>query len=489
MNTPLRRVSLFVMLLVVALMANLTYIQVIKADEYRTDPRNSTRKSLEEYSRKRGDILAGDEVIASAVETGGRLRFQRTYSDGPVYAPITGFFSDRFGSRGIEAVENDVLNGSDDRLFVRRLSDLITGRDPEGGKIRLTVDPHVQRVAYDQLADRGFTGAIVALDPKTGAVLAMANTPSYDPSPLADHDNNVQAEAWAEYTEREDGPMQNRAIREIQPPGSTFKLITAAAALENGWRSDTGVSPDPVVTLPNTSTDLPNFNRNPCGIGQSATLKVALAESCNVPFAEISGELGADTMRETARAFGFDEELFIPVRVEASSMGELGDAAQLYQAGIGQRDVRVTPMQNALMAATIANGGTRMAPYLVDSILGPDLSTLDSTSPDELNQAISPETAATLTDMMIASEEYTGGGGDILPNVTVASKTGTAQWGTDPGANPPHAWYVAFAPAEDPQVAVAVLVESGGDHSLGATGGKVAAPLGREVMRAALGGG
>nr|MBA3573524.1 penicillin-binding protein 2 [Pseudonocardiales bacterium] len=224
MNTPLRRVALAVMGMIVLLLANATYIQVVSADDYRSDPRNR-RVLLDEYSRQRGQIVAGGLPLASSVPTGGELRFQRQYLEGPVYAPVTGYYSLRYGSGGVENALDPVLNGSDGRLFVRRLSDLITGRDPSGGSVELTVNPAVQQVAYDELAGRGFTGAAVALRPDTGEILAMASTPSYDPNRLASHDGEVQQAAWEEFTAEENGlPLANRAVASIYPPGSTFKL-------------------------------------------------------------------------------------------------------------------------------------------------------------------------------------------------------------------------------------------------------------------------
>jgi peptidoglycan glycosyltransferase len=241
--------------------------------------------------------------------------------------------------------------------------------------------------------------------------------------------------------------------------------------------------------LPGTQTTLENFAGTPCGAGPTATLADALARSCNTAFATLTGQIGQSKLRTQAEQFGIGEtDLAIPMPVAASSIGQIPDAAALYQSGIGQRDVRLTPLQNAEIAATIANGGVRMTPYLVKSIQAPDLSTLDTTGPDRAGRAIPTGVAQTITQLMIGSENRTQGGGKIA-GVTIASKTGTAEHGNNPKQTPPHAWYVAFAPAENPLVAVAVLVENGGDRALEATGGSVAAPVGRAVIAAALGGG
>ncbi|HXV91670.1 MAG TPA: penicillin-binding protein 2 [Pseudonocardia sp.] len=486
MNTPVRRVAIAVMAMILLLMANLTYVQVVKADDYRNDPRNQ-RVLLAEYSRERGQITAAGQVMATSVETDDRLRYQRQYPDGPTYASITGYYSVIYGSSGLERAADAVLNGSDDRLFVRRLSDLVTGRDPSGGNVVLTIDPAVQETAFSELDERGFAGAVVALDPATGAILAMASTPSYDPNPLASHDPEVQQQAWADLNAADPPVLTNRAISEIYPPGSTFKLIDVAAALQNGYTPESQFTAASNITLTGTNTTLENFAGTQCGTGETASLAEALARSCNTAFAELAEAIGEDALREQAAAFGIGStDLAVPMPVAGSTLGDIPDTAALQQSGIGQRDVRVTPLQNAMMVAAIANGGELLAPYLIREIQSPELDTIDTTEPDRIGRAVPAGVASTITEMMIASENRTQGGGKIT-GVQIASKTGTAEHGVDPKNTPPHNWYVAFAPAEDPQVAVAVLVENGGDRSLEATGGSRAAPIGRAVIAAALG--
>lgn len=490
MNKPLRNVALAVMGMIVLLLANATYIQVVNADDYRSDPRNR-RILLDEYSRQRGQITAGGLPLASSVPTEGELRFQRRYLDGPVYAPVTGYYSLRYGAGGIENALDPVLNGSDGRLFVRRLSDLITGRDPSGGSVELTVDPAVQQVAYTGLATRKFSGAVVALRPDTGEVLAMASTPSYDPNLLASHDGEVQQAAWNAFTAERNGvPLTNRAVSSSYPPGSTFKLVTTAAGLESEVATPgTPLTAAPTITLEDTATQLANFESSSCGGGDTAPLTEALARSCNTAFAQLAAMVGEDALREQAELLGIGQtDLRIPIPVAPSTLGDIPDTAALQQSGIGQRDVALTPLQNAMIAATIANGGVRMQPQMVRTILAPDLSSLDDFTASRAATAMSPETAQQITEMMIASEQRTSGSGKIS-GVTIASKTGTAEHGANPKQTPPHAWYVAFAPAHQPRIAVAVLVENGGDQSLEATGGSRAAPIGRAVIGAALRGG
>ncbi len=492
MNTPLRRVSIAVMVMIVALLANATYLQVIKADDLRSDPRNS-RVLLDEYSRQRGQISAGGQVLAASVSTDDRYRYLRTYPPNQVApnspqanAPITGFYSMLYSSAGLERTEDELLNGSDDRLFGRRLFDLISGRDPRGGNVVTTIDPVVQQVAYDQLSSRGYTGAVVALEPSTGRVLALASSPSYDPNLLASHDGEQTSDTWDALNADPKKPLLNRAISATYPPGSTFKVLVTAAALEEGATPDDQLTAAPTITLPDTSTTLENYNGSTCGGGQTASLREAFARSCNTAFVELGIKTGADAMRNTAEAFGIGSDspsLSLPVA--DSTIGPIPDDAALGQSSIGQRDVALTPLQDAIIAATVANGGVRMAPQMVSQLQAPDLSNLSTTTPQSEGQAISSETAATLTSLMIGSENNTGGSGQI-PGVQIASKTGTAEHGTDPRNTPPHAWYIGFAPAENPKIAIAVIVEDGGDRALAATGGSVAAPVGRAVIAAGL---
>lgn len=488
MNKPMRRVGIAMLIMVVLLLANITYIQVVRADSYRTDARNQ-RVLLDEYARQRGSIVSqfDGQLLAGVEPTNDKLKFQRTYVNGPTYAPVTGYYSVRYGSVGLERAEDDILNGSDPRLFVRRLSDMVTGRDPRGGNVQVTINPAVQKAVYNLMTQKHYTGAAVAMNPKTGEILAMVSTPSYDPSLLASHDAQAQQDAWKNFNNDPGNPMLDRAISETYPPGSTFKLVVAAAELENGATPSTPVSNAPNVTLPGTSTTLENYGGETC---PGTTFTDALAHSCNVPFATFAGQLGADKLRATAANFGIGmDDLSIPLKVVSSGLGALDSQAALYQSGIGQRDVRLTPLQDCLLAATVANGGMAMKPQLVKALLAPDLSDLETFTPQELTgtPALSAANAQTLKMMMEASEANTAGGGKKA-NIKIASKTGTAEHGTDPKNTPPHAWYTAFAPADDPQIAVAVIVESGGNRGLAATGGTVAAEIGRAAINARLGG-
>ncbi|WP_327148956.1 peptidoglycan D,D-transpeptidase FtsI family protein [Nocardia sp. NBC_01329] len=485
MNTPLRRVAMAVMAMIVALLLNATYVQVIKADDYRADPRNS-RVLLDEYSRQRGQISAGGAVLASSLSTDDRYKYLRVYPTDPqAYAPVTGFYSMQYGSTGLERAEDPVLNGSDGQLFGSRLIDLVSGRDPRGGNVVTTIDPAMQQVAYNELTSKGYTGSVVAIEPSTGKILTMVSTPSYDPNLLSGHDGAQGTQAWEDLSADENQPMINRAISQTYPPGSTFKVVVTAAALSNGKANpQSQFTAAPNITLPGTSTTLENYNGSTCGSGATASLYEAFRRSCNTAFVELGVDVGAAALEDEAAAFGIGPHRGIPMPVAESTVGSIPDNAALAQSSIGQRDVALTPLDNAVIAATVANGGVRMEPYLVDQLQNPDLSELSTTEPVSVGQAVSAEVASTLTDLMVASEENTAGSGGT--SYRIASKTGTAEHGADPRNTPPHAWYIAFAPAENPKIAIAVIVENGGDRALAATGGSVAAPVARAVLDAGL---
>jgi peptidoglycan glycosyltransferase len=488
MNTSLRRISIAIMGLIVLLLANVTLTQVFRADGLRSDPRNQ-RVLLDEYSRQRGQISAGGQLLAYSTSTQGHFRFLRVYPNPQAYAPVTGFYSLLYSSTGLERAEDSILNGSDERLFGRRLADFFTGRDPRGGNVATTINPQVQQAAWDAMqkgcSDGPCMGSVVALEPSTGKILGMVSSPSYDPNLLASHDGNVQSDSWQQLRDDPNQPLVNRAISETYPPGSTFKVVTTAAALANGATPDTPVTAAARIPLPDSSATLENYGGASCGSDPMTTLRTAFAKSCNTAFVDLGIKTGANALRRTAQAFGLDSAPPpIPLQVAASTVGPITDAAALGMSSIGQKDVALTPLQNAMIAATVANGGVTMQPYLVDDLKGPDLASISSTSPRQLGRAVSPQVAATLTDLMIDAEQVTQQTGAIS-GVQIASKTGTAEHGTDPRNTPPHAWYIAFAPAKAPKVAVAVLVENGGDR-LSATGGALAAPIGRATIAAAL---
>ncbi len=489
MNAPLRRVAVACLLLFGLLLVNVNYVQTVKADSYRNDPRNA-RALLRTFANERGPIVLSSgaggaaPVVQDRATPNDQFKFLRTYPGGPAFAHVTGFSSFVYGRTGIERAENGVLSGESDALLVRRLSDYVTGRKPEGGRVVLTLQEAAQRAAYAGL--QGKRGAVVALDPRTGAVLAMVSTPSYDPAALSSHDAGQIRDYYRRLQDDADEPLLNRAVSQTYPPGSTFKVITTAAALASGKVGpDTRIASPRELTLPQTSRTLKNFGGESCGDGTTSTLTDAFRISCNTAFGQLGLDLGADALRKQADAFGFDDDgLQLSGQVATSVFPSQLSPPQQAQSAIGQYDVRVTPLQMAMVAAGIANGGVVMRPYVVRELQAPDLSRLDATNPDEYRRAVSPQVADQITAMM--EQVVTSGTARSaqISGIRVAGKTGTAQHAV--GADP-HAWFIAFAPAEDPKVAIAVLVEDGGSAGSEATGGRVAAPIARSVMRAVLG--
>lgn len=480
MTVPLRRLAVAVLALFGLLLINANYVQVVQAGSLRNNPHNG-RVLLQEYSRQRGPIVVADASVARSVATRDALKYLRLYPGGRLYAPVTGFYSLVYGATGIERAENSVLSGTDDRLFVDRISDLFTGRSPSGGAVVLTLDPNAQRAAAAALGER--RGAVVALDPRSGAVLAMVSSPTFDPAALSSHNPAKIRAAYAALSKDPDEPLLNRAISQTYPPGSLFKVVTAAAALSSGrYTPETEVAAPDALALPQTNRSLRNFGGETCANGRTDTLAHALQISCNTAFASIGLDLGTEVLRDRAQRFGLGGELSIPLAVARSVFPAELDEPQTAFSAIGQFDVRVTPLQAAMIASAVANSGVLMRPYLVKEVKAPDLSTLDVAKSERIGDAVSPEVAAQLTDMMRLVVERGTGTAAQLPFAPVAGKTGTAQH----GGGAPHAWFIGFAPADDPQVAVAVLVEDGGGVGSEATGGRVAAPIARQVIEAVL---
>lgn len=489
MNTPLRRISMVVVALFVVLMVAFTSIQVFQAGDLNADDRNR-RGTYREQGRDRGPIVVAGEAVASSVAVDTPYSFLRTYANGPLYAPVTGYSSVVFGQSEIEDATNSVLNGTAPALWRQRLGDLVTGRQPEGGTVELTIDPAAQQAAYSALDGR--EGAAVAIDPTTGAVLAMVSTPTFDPNLLAGHDTAAVNEAWQSLLDDPARPLINRAIRgDTYAPGSTFKLIDLAAALSTGdYTAETRVPAPDVLELPGTSSaTIGNPGGARCDDGETATLMLSLQKSCNTPFSQLAIDLGADAIRDQAEAFGFDRELSVPMSVTPSRVGDITNDAELAQTAIGQLSVRTTPMQMAMVAAGIANDGDLMTPYLVATERAADLSEVATASPEVFSTPVTPDVAETMTQMMVNVVENGTGSNAQIPGVAVAGKTGTAESGFDDGTvrSFPHAWFTGFAPAENPRVAVAVVIVNGADPNSSAySGGQLAAPVARDVMSAVL---
>ncbi|MCA0252455.1 MAG: penicillin-binding protein 2 [Actinobacteria bacterium] len=470
MNGPIRRVAIAAMAIFTALMLNITAGYLFRTDDLNNRAENR-RTGDARFAQDRGPIMVGNSPIAKSEPVKDRYKFQRSYPSGKLYAPITGYYSYVFVASGLERSFSDQLTGVDDSQFLDRLVNLLTGETPRGGTVETTIDARAQRAAWYGL--NGRKGAVVAIDTKTGAIRALVSSPSYDPNQLATHDLKDSQKAWEKLTDDPDRPMANRATREIYPPGSTFKLITAAAALESGI--------DPDTEIDATAFDLPGSTvtiSGRCG-GDQITLTHALEVSCNPGFARLGAELGADVLRAQAERFGFGDTFVDEIGSAASLFPEEPDDAQTAMSAIGAFDVAASPLQMAMVAAAVANGGVVMEPYLVERVVSANLSVISQTLPRQHSTAVSETVADQLHDMMVSVVEKGTGRRAQISGLTVGGKTGTAV----PDENRrPYAWFTAFADEVD--LAVCVFIEDAQIPATDIAGGTLAAPIARAVIEA-----
>lgn len=476
MNRPIRKVIAFCAALFAILLVNATVVQVVEAHSLTSNPHNG-RVLINRYERQRGDIIVDGRAVALSNPTNDALKYLRVYPGKGLFADVTGFYS-LFKATGIEQSQDGILSGSDSRISfsISRFGQLLAGETPKGGNVTLTLDVQAQTLAQKLLGTK--RGAVVALDPRTGAILAMVTTPTFDPNPLTSHDS-VQAEAaYNALAKQPDQPLLNRATSQLYPPGSTFKLIDTAAALSSGQYNPQSLLPSPnQITLPDTNgVTLQNYAGESCG-GAQITMTQALTISCNTAYANLGLKLGGDALKAQAQAFGFGRDLDDLGLGYVPSVFPDVNRPQTAQAAIGQFDVRATPLQMAMVAAAIGNGGVEMTPYVVAEQQGPKLSVLSKTQPQVYANPINGTVAAEMTQMMESVVAKGTGTKAQIPGVTVAGKTGTADHGVN---QKPDSWFVAFAPAQQPTVAIAVLVEDGGGEDT--TGGAVAAPIAQQVM-------
>jgi penicillin-binding protein A len=486
MNRQIRRVAVVVLVAFMALLAAPLYWQVLAADRLANDSRN-TRVLIKEYSIERGAIVLADRTeVATSVRSkqrGDPLEFVRRYPQGERYGMVTGFYSLVFGRTLAEQEFNSFLLGRAPEQFGQNVTDLLTARETPGGTLVLTLDRGAQEAAEQAL--RGRKGAVAALDPRTGAVLAMTTFPRYDPNQLSSHNPEAIRRNWDRLVDDRDGPLLNRAAGALYPPGSTFKVVTAAAALENGVSLNQELPSPPVYDVPQTSADIRNFGGSSCG-DSSLTLPEALEISCNTTFAALGVELGDEKLAAEAEKFGFNEPSPYELPAATSSIPTEQDVPATAQSAIGQRDVRVSPLQMASIAATIANGGRRMAPFVGQQVLSDRGRVVKRFEGEDLGQAIPERVAGELRGMMLRVVEQGTGTAAQIPNLQVAGKTGTAQHAR---GRAPHAWFIGFTGSGDRAIAVAVVVEEGGDAGSEATGGRTAAPVAKAVMEAYMRGG
>ncbi len=486
MNKSLRRLFTIVVALFVILGMSTTIITAIRANQLNSDPRN-TRALYHEYGAPRGAILASDgSVIAKSDPSNDAFSYQRSYAAGELYAPVTGFFSiSQRGWSGIEASRSSLLSGQSDQLVWQRFKSLFTGQENKGATIETSIDPKIQQAAYNGLSNND--GAAVAIEVKTGRILAMASTPSYDPNQLATHDSDAATKTYNELAAGGDSPLINRAISQLYPPGSPFKTIVASAALETGdYQTDTQIPAGSSYTLPGTNTQLPNAVYQANGTDGKISLQDAITWSSNTAFAQLGVALGQDKVSDMATKLGFGSTITIdgtentgtPMTATASTFPSSSTADKLALASIGQGDTTATPLQMAMVAQAIANDGKLMRPTLVDRVRASDLTVLSETKSQVMAEAFSKDTADKLTTMM--ESVVTKANPTLAINgISVAAKTGTAQIGIDNSSI--DGWVIGFAPADDPQIAVAVLV-----HNTDLYGSFAAGPIMRAMIQEAL---
>ncbi|MBO1335244.1 penicillin-binding protein 2 [Streptomyces sp. VRA16 Mangrove soil] len=483
MNKTIRRASVFSLLLILALLVRVTWVQFYDGQAL-ADDKNNRRNVMAQYANPLGDIIVGGEAVTGSKRTsGGDLAYKRSYKDGSLYSAVTGYTSQVYGSTQLESIYQDVLDGTDNKL--KNPVDALTGKSTDPGDVITTIDPGVQKAAYQALGDK--KGAAVAIDPDTGKILGMVSTPSFDPSTISGSGSS-DASAWKALAQDKDQPTLNRALKQALPPGSTFKLVVAAAALENGLYASVDEktdSPNPYL-LPGTSTYLKNESSTaPC---ENASLRTALQYSCNNVFGKIAATLGQDKVKAMAEKFGFnDATQDVPVRAAQSVYPSDMDQAQTALTGIGQFDVTATPLQMAMVSATIADGGKQAAPHMVSQVTNADGDTVKSYADSDTTQVISSSTASQLQSAMETVVNEGTGTNAKISGATVGGKTGTAQHGEN-NSKTPYAWFTSYAKDDSTgkSVAVAVVVEQSDAARSEVSGNGLAAPIAKAMMQAAL---
>ncbi|QAY59727.1 penicillin-binding protein 2 [Microbacterium protaetiae] len=484
MTKELRRLSIIVLIMFLALFASTSVIQVVQADDLAANPLNR-RTLYDSFDVQRGSIIASGSAIASSSATNDLYSWQRTYTDAKMWAPVTGFINPVLqSSTGLEQAMNQPLSGTSNSQFLDRIERIVSGQPPRGSNVVLSLDAKVQKAAYDALGD--LQGAVVAIEPKTGRILAMVTSPSFDTNTLASHDTDAVNKAYDKLNDDPTQPLDNRAIGgNMNPPGSTFKLVTVSAALASGDFTPDSTLPNVArYTLPGTSTQIQNDTGGTCGSGKEVTIATALRLSCNIPMAELASKLGADAIRAEAEKYGFNSSFELPLKSSPSVYPDSLNEAQTALSGFGQSDVRATPLQMAMVSAAVANGGIVMNPRMVDQVVGPDLTVQQKFDNTEFGRSLDENLNQELRDMMVANVSEGIATNARIDGVEVGGKTGTAQNGED---DPFSLWFTGFAPADDPQVAVAVVVENGGGQGQSGSGNTIAAPIAKKVMEAVLG--
>lgn len=484
MNRQIKWLGIGIVTCYLALFVQLNVVQVLRADDYNEDPTN-VRAVLRDFAEPRGTIQTADGVVlARSVPSNDRFELQREYPEAELFGHVTGFFSIVFGATGVEKTYGEELAGRTTEQQLRSLSDLFVDHE-RTGDVTLTVRRDVQQVARQALGDQ--QGSVIALDPRTGELLALWSFPSFDPNLVANHDGEKAAENRDLLLLAPGNPLRAASYQDRFFPGSTFKVVTSSAGVESG-RVTVDEPNYPVATEyvpPQTTRPLANFGGEACG----GTLFEILRVSCNTAFAEMGAEtLGPEIMVERAEAFGFNEAPPIDLPAPATSVFPTDfeqNLPALAQSSIGQNDVQATPLQMALVAAAIANDGVIMTPHVLREVRDVDGDVIETYEPEPWRQAVSAATAQVVHDAMLVVAQQGTATAAQVPGYEVGAKTGTAQLGTDPPSS--HAWMIAFAgpPGQDPTVAVAVIVEAQPGVSE-VTGGRVAGPIVQQVLAAVL---
>ncbi len=483
MTKELRRLSIVMLMMFLALFASTTWIQGIQASDLTENTLNK-RALYDSYEVQRGSIIAGGTAIATSVPSNDLYAWQRIYTDPRMWAPVTGYINAVLASAtGIEQAMNQELTGTANSQFLARIDQILTGQPPRGSNVVLSLDPVVQKAAFDALGS--LQGAVIALEPKTGRVLAMVTSPSYDTNLLAAHNTQQVETDYTALLADPASPLINRTIDgNMNPPGSTFKLVVASAALSSGQYTPDSQLPNPArYQLPQSSNLVSNTGGSTCGPGETVSIADALRLSCNIPMAELAVQLGDDAIRAEAEKFGFNQSFSMPLKSAPSVYPRGLDEPQTALSGFGQGQVRATPLQMAMVSAGIANGGVVMNPRMVDQVIAPDLSTQQTFEDSVFATALTPEIAQEMVTMMIANVANGAASNARIDGVEVAGKTGTAENGPD---RPYTLWFTGFAPAQNPEVAVAVVVENGGGMNQSGYGNLIAAPIAKKVMEAVL---
>jgi len=482
MTPEIRRVANVILLMFLSLFIAASAMQVVNADSLNNDSRNQ-RAVFDGYKTQRGSILVENKPIAESLASSDAYHFLRKYS-GIQYSSLTGFYSLYQGRTELENSLDNSLRGDNSAQFFEQLNALFSGNPVTGASVELSIDEKVQQVAWDALGDN--KGAVIAMDPTTGRIIAMVSKPGFDANLLATHNTSDAASNYKKLLTRADAPLINRAISgNLYAPGSVFKLVVASAAFESGKYTPESTLPNPPkYTLPGTNTVITNSGESKCGGAPKVSIATALKLSCNIPFAQLGIALGQDAISAQAKKFGFGDSISIPMKSTPSVYPTGMDVSQTGLSSFGQFDVRVSPLQMLMVTSAIADGGIQMQPYLVDQIFTSNLTLLQETKPVQIRRSISTSTAESVKNMMIAAVAHGVSSNGAIPGVVVAGKTGTAENGV---GQPYTLWFTGFAPANNPKVAIAVVVENGGGLGQSGRGNSVAAPIARKVMQAVLG--